>query len=155
MHRLLALSLALSGPALAGTSISADNLSLGQVSMQSSSAGSTLTIDWLEVDGQRVHAVSCTLPKAPLLGAVIIGPALGVGVKAAQACQKSGGAAAKVSWSWDGAATGGLSVAGPASGVADCVSKAMATMPAPLQATCSAVVLLGERAAAEAAAKAL
>lgn len=159
MHRLLTLSVLLAGllagPALAGTSISANNLSLGSVSMQSSSAGATLSIDWLEVDGQRVQALSCTMPKAPLLGAIVIGPAVGMGAQAAQACLGSGGAAARVSWSWDGASTSGVTVTGPASSVGDCVGKAMATMPAPLAATCTATLLLGERAAAEAAAGAL
>lgn len=150
----LLLCLALSSPSLAGTTIEAGNVALGQVSVTSDDSGKRVAIDWVEVDGSKATALACSLERMPLLGAMVLGPAVGVGARAAQACQKSGGAAARVSWTW-GEATTGVVVTGVDAAAADCVAKAMATMPAPLAGTCQATILLGERTAAEAAAATL
>ena len=133
--------------------IDVGNMSAGSVNISSDASGKRISIDWLEVDGARIETLSCGAQKLPFLGAMVLGPAVGAGAKAAQACQKTGGGAVKARWTWAAGATSGVELVGIEGGAnAACVSAALATMPAPIDGQCEALVLLGEREAALAAA---
>jgi len=133
------------------TDVSAGAVSIGQVQVSKDASGTRLEIDQFEVDGAKAVALRCTLDKLPFMGTVLLVPAVGAGVKQAQTCA-TGGAAARTSWTWEGTSTTGVKVeASQGSVKADCVVKALQSMQAVGQGTCQAVVLMGDRAAAEAA----
>lgn len=151
---LLALSLLTAqADELPSTSSSAKSVQMGQLSVTKVDSGTTVSIDTLEVDGVKSSALSCKVDRMPLLGAMVLGPAVGAGAKAAQACLDGGtAAAARVAWTWSSTTEAVEVKAVEGQAGETCLKTALATMSAPLTGTCQVVLLIGERAAAEAAA---
>jgi hypothetical protein len=135
------------------TTITAGSVTAGSVSVTMDTAGKRISIDFVEVDGLRIEALSCAGTQIPFLGALVLGPAVAQGAKAAQACQATGGGAAKVRWTWAGGATAASEVLGVDGGAATaCLQTALTTMPGAIEGQCEAILLLGERTTASAAA---
>ncbi len=134
MLSLLSLLSLLSGPALAGV---------------------TVQVDALEVDGLAVKTLHCELQSGGLFASAMVVGTLSHHKTDLDACAPAGGAV-QATWTWSQGKASGVEVPrGSPESAAACVSKVLTSMDAELSGSCKAVVLLGEREAAEKAAAAL
>lgn len=109
-----------------------------------------VSVGEMSVDGLDVRALQCTLDKGGFLAAATVVGSLAQQREALDACAPEGAAFA-VKWTWGAAAAS--EVTGSSKPTADaCIQKALSTTQSSLNGQCTAVVLVGEDAAAAAAA---
>lgn len=119
-------------------------------------AAMTLNVESMNVDGLEVRQLQCELEDGGLLASMLVVGALSQHKAALDACAPEG-AAFKTTWTWAAGQTSGVSVdlsSKPAKNA--CVTKVLGDqVQAPVTGTCSAVILVGEAAAAGKAADGL
>lgn len=126
---MLLLALALSSPAQAATHI---------------------TVGSLTVDGLNVRELDCTLEGGGLLAQIVVVGGLATQRQALDACAPEG-AAFKVGWTWAEGVTSKVTVDDGPDKARSCVAAAVGAVEAPMAGRCSAVLLVGDLSAAEAA----
>lgn len=108
-----------------------------------------------EVNGLRLSTLQCSGVKRPLLGGMAIVGAVAKQKSALDACAPAGDAVV-ATWTSEAGPLKKLEVAGSSSGKTDaCIEKGLAQVSSPFAATCAAIVMVGDAAGADAAAKAL
>ena len=118
-------------------------------------AGTTVSVGSLSVDGLEVRDLSCNLEKGGLLASAMVVGALAAQKSALDACAPEGGAW-RASWTWSGGALTDLTI--PSASAPDknaCIEGALRAVTSDLVGTCEATLLVGDLAAAEAAAATL
>jgi hypothetical protein len=115
-------------------------------------AGVTVQVDALEVDGLAVQSLRCELESGGLFASALVVGVLSQHKAELDACAPGGGAV-QATWTWSQGKASAVEVPrGSPEGAGACVSRVLTTMDADLVGSCSALVLLGERPAAEKAA---
>lgn len=119
-------------------------------------AGTAVNVATMNVDGQEVRDLTCNLESGGLLASMVVVGALSKHKAALDACAPQG-AAFRVSWTWTGGATVGVtSVSASDADLASCVVGVLQqSLEAPVNGQCTATLLAGEATAAAAAADAL
>lgn len=115
-------------------------------------AGSTINVASMTVNGLEARNLSCTLQKGGLLAPATIMGALSAKKEALDACSPKG-AAIDVTFDWTTATGKTTATAGGDDKTHTCVQTAL-SVPAPVTGTCTATILIGDQAAASAAADA-
>lgn len=118
-------------------------------------ADMTMNVEKLSSDGLEVRKLSCSLRDGGLLGSVMVVGSLAKQKKAFDGCAPAGAAFA-VSFVWDAGKTKETKVTGSTQAAGDaCIVKAMQAVKPSVSGHCSAIILSGDKAKAEAAAKTL
>ena len=117
-------------------------------------ADATVAVDTLSVDGLEVRALQCRLESGGLFASAMVVGALSKQKPALDACAPQG-AAFRIGWTWAGGGTTVRTITGSAPDKTDCISAVLKTIQAPSGGACEAVLLVGQPAAAAAAAEAL
>lgn len=108
-----------------------------------------LRVGSVSADGQRIVELACQLDRAPLLASMTMVGALAKRKKAFDRCA-SGGDAVAVTWTAAGGKTSDVQARGAANPKVDaCVAKALGKAVFPLDAKCTAIVLVGDKAGAD------
>ncbi len=112
--------------------------------------GANLRVGSMEADGLKVQDFQCRVDGGgALFGTLAVVAVLAKRKKALDKCAPKGDAP-DVSWAFQGGKTVDVEVRNVDAKVAGCVAKAMAKVAAPLEGQCAAVILIGDRAGAEA-----
>lgn len=118
-------------------------------------AEGSVSVETLEVDGLAVRSLTCTLEETGLFVLVGVLGALSPEKQALDACAPEG-AAFRVRWTWAEGATRDVEVESSSAGERDaCIVEIVARSLPTVDGQCEAVLLVGDRAAAEVAADAL
>ncbi len=127
----------------------------GLLVASSAFAGMTLNVDSMTVNGFEVRQLSCEVSKGGLFASAEISGAIAAQKSAFDACVPSG-AAYRIKWQTAGGTLLSSSVeAGSNDAKKACIGAALKQLKSGSDATCSATILVGEQAAATAAADAL
>ena len=112
-------------------------------------AGTTVDVDSLSVDGLPIRDLHCDLTQGGLFASVAVAGVLAEKKTAFDACAPDG-AAVTLSWRWDGGATHDVRAGSSApEGASACVRTAMTTIQSPQSGTCRATLLVGDADAAQ------
>jgi len=118
-------------------------------------AGASITVDDITVDGVTVKTMSCELSQGGLMAGVSVVAALAGQKTALDACSPAGGAY-KVGWTWADGQTAKVAVTEAAApDTAACVDAALKAINTGVTGQCTALLLVGDPAGAEAASEAL
>ena len=104
----------------------------------------------MSVDGLAVRALECTLDKGGFLAAATVVASLAQQDAALDACAPEGAAFA-VKWTWGSGAEAAVTASSKAA-ASDCIQAALTSTSSALNGQCTAVILVGDEAAAAAAA---
>jgi len=118
-------------------------------------AGASITVEDITVDGVTVKTMQCELTQGGLMAGVSVVSALAGQKSALDACAPAGGAY-KVGWTWTDGETASVAVTeASAPDTAACVNSALKAINTGVTGTCTALLLVGDAAGAEAASGAL